>query len=100
MAGGKGGARGPMPREVQVSKKMSWLLRHGAEKEGLQLREGGYISVKDVVSFLFSLSLSSIFHLHTVIFSIFILFRILRIRPHKKHSSRALETGASKIHIP
>lgn len=39
-----------MPREVQVSKKMSWLLRHGAEKEGLHLGEGGYISVKDVVS--------------------------------------------------
>ncbi|GAB7351241.1 hypothetical protein MBLNU459_g1668t1 [Dothideomycetes sp. NU459] len=50
MAGGKSGARGPMPREVQVSKKMSWLLRHGAEKEGLQLGEGGYISVKDVLS--------------------------------------------------
>lgn len=50
MAGGRGGGRGPMPREVQVSKKLSWLLRHGAEKEGLKLGEGGYISVKDVVS--------------------------------------------------
>lgn len=39
-----------MTREVQVSKKLSWLLRHGAEKEGLQLQEGGFISVKDVLS--------------------------------------------------
>lgn len=48
MPGGRGRG-GPMPREVQVSKKLSWLLRHGAEKEGLQLGEGGYISLKDVV---------------------------------------------------
>jgi len=50
MAGGKGGARGPMTRETQVSKKLSWLLRHGAEKEGLSLGQGGYISLKEVVS--------------------------------------------------
>ncbi|KAL1296988.1 hypothetical protein AAFC00_004585 [Neodothiora populina] len=50
MAGGRGGGRGPMPREVQVSKKLSWLLRHGAEKEGLQLGQGGYISMKDVLN--------------------------------------------------
>lgn len=41
-----------MTREVQVSKKMSWLLRHGAEKEGLVLGSGGYMGVNDVVSFL------------------------------------------------
>jgi 2'-phosphotransferase len=52
--GGGGGRGGPMTREVQVSKKMSWLLRHGAEKEGLTLGAGGYINVKEVVnSFLF-----------------------------------------------
>lgn len=39
-----------MSRETQVSKKLSWLLRHAAEKEGLQLGEGGYINLKDVVS--------------------------------------------------
>lgn len=51
MAGAKsGGNRGLMSREVQVSKKLSWLLRHGAEKEGLQLGEGGYVSMTDVVS--------------------------------------------------
>ncbi|KAK8213586.1 tRNA 2'-phosphotransferase [Zalaria obscura] len=47
--GGRGGGRGPMPREVQVSKKISWLLRHGAEKEGLELGPGGYVSVQDVL---------------------------------------------------
>lgn len=51
MPGGRGRG-GPMPREVQVSKKLSWLLRHGAEKEGLQLGEGGYIGLQDVVSFI------------------------------------------------
>jgi 2'-phosphotransferase len=35
---------------VQVSKKISWLLRHGAEKEGLQLGPGGFISVQDVLN--------------------------------------------------
>lgn len=40
-----------MPRDVQVSKKLSWLLRHGAEKEGLKLGKGGYVPLADVVSF-------------------------------------------------
>lgn len=40
-----------MPREVQVSKKISWLLRHGAEKEGLQLGPGGYVNARDVVCY-------------------------------------------------
>lgn len=48
--GGKSGPRAPPTREVRVSKKLSWLLRHGAEKEGLQLQEGGFISVSDVLS--------------------------------------------------
>ena len=46
--GGGGGGRG-LSREVQVSKKLSWLLRHGAEKEGLKLGSGGYINVEEVV---------------------------------------------------
>jgi len=41
---------GELPREVQVSKKLSWLLRHGAEQEGLKLGPGGYVNLKDVVS--------------------------------------------------
>ena len=31
------------PRDVQISKAMSWLLRHGAEKEGLPIRNGKQI---------------------------------------------------------
>ncbi|EMD00573.1 hypothetical protein BAUCODRAFT_56125, partial [Baudoinia panamericana UAMH 10762] len=47
---GRGGGRGgPLPRNVQVSKKLSWLLRHGAAEEGLQLGPGGYLSVQDVL---------------------------------------------------
>ena len=48
--GGRGGNRAPLTRAVQVSKKLSWLLRHGAEKEGLKLGEGGYINVGDVLA--------------------------------------------------
>jgi len=39
-----------MSREVLVSKKLSWLLRHGAEREGLTLGPGGYVNLKDAVS--------------------------------------------------
>jgi RNA:NAD 2'-phosphotransferase (TPT1/KptA family) len=48
MPGGRGRG-GPMPRDVQVSKALSKLLRHSAEKEGLKLDEAGYINLKDVV---------------------------------------------------
>ena len=41
---------GPPPREVQVSKKLSWLLRHGADKEGLKLTSGGYANVADILA--------------------------------------------------
>lgn len=44
------GRGGPVSREVMMSKKLSWLLRHGAEKEGLQLGKGGYLNLRDVVS--------------------------------------------------
>ena len=44
-----GGGGGGMPRDVQISKKLSWLLRHGAEKEGLKLGPGGYVNVEEVV---------------------------------------------------
>lgn len=39
-----------MTRDVQVSKKLSWLLRHGAEQEGLQFQEAGFLNVQDVLS--------------------------------------------------
>jgi 2'-phosphotransferase len=42
-----------VPRENQVSRKVSWLLRHGAEKEGLVLGKGGFVNVGDAVSFSF-----------------------------------------------
>lgn len=45
-----GGSRGPLPRSVQVSKKLSWLLRHGAEKEGLKLDAQGYLNLQDVLN--------------------------------------------------
>lgn len=44
-----------MPRANQVSRKVSWLLRHGAEQEGLKLGKGGYVSVADAVSRVLSL---------------------------------------------
>jgi 2'-phosphotransferase len=48
--GGRGrGNRAPLPREVQVSKKLSWLLRHGAESEGLKLDSAGFINLQDVL---------------------------------------------------
>jgi hypothetical protein len=47
-----GGSRNPanQTREVQVSRKVSWLLRHGANSEGLKLGKGGYVGVQDAVS--------------------------------------------------
>lgn len=47
----KGGDSGGGPsRDVMVSKKLSWLLRHGAQKEGLTLGAGGYVNAADAVS--------------------------------------------------
>ncbi|VVC88748.1 unnamed protein product [Leptidea sinapis] len=36
-------------REVQLSKLLSWLLRHGANKEGLQISNDGYIAVSELL---------------------------------------------------
>ncbi|KAF2484204.1 KptA family-domain-containing protein [Neohortaea acidophila] len=47
--GGGGGGRGPLPRPVQVSKKLSKLLRHDAEKEGLKLDSAGFVNVQDIL---------------------------------------------------
>jgi RNA 2'-phosphotransferase, Tpt1 / KptA family len=35
--------------DVKISKTLSWLLRHGAKSEGLDMRPDGYIRVSDVV---------------------------------------------------
>lgn len=43
-----------MNREVAVSKALSKLLRHDAEKEGLALDGEGYARVDEVVCLIFS----------------------------------------------
>jgi len=48
--GGRNGPREPLPRPVQVSKKLSWLLRHGAEEEGLTFLAGGFLPVSLVLA--------------------------------------------------
>lgn len=48
--GGGGGNRGPLPRSVQISKKLSRLLRHAAEEEGIQLDSAGYANVAEVLN--------------------------------------------------
>jgi hypothetical protein len=35
--------------EVRISKTLSWLLRHGAQGEGLPMRSDGYVKVVDLV---------------------------------------------------
>ncbi|EDO17959.1 hypothetical protein Kpol_1054p4 [Vanderwaltozyma polyspora DSM 70294] len=37
-------------RDVQISKALSYLLRHGAQKEKLSINSNGYILVKDILS--------------------------------------------------
>lgn len=40
------------PESVKFSKTISWILRHGAQKEGIAMREDGYVKVQDLVSVL------------------------------------------------
>lgn len=35
---------------VRTSKQLSYLLRHGAVKEGLQLRDDGYVRLRDILN--------------------------------------------------
>jgi 2'-phosphotransferase len=39
----------PMPRGVVLSKALSHLLRHSAEKENLKISKEGYVNVADLV---------------------------------------------------
>ena len=56
-SGGRGRGKGEAPpRRVMISKRLSLLLRHAAEREGLVLGEGGYACLEDVVSPCFSFS--------------------------------------------
>ncbi|KAI9795171.1 MAG: hypothetical protein M1816_000193 [Peltula sp. TS41687] len=47
--GGGGGGGGGASREVQISKAMSFILRHGAQREGLKLDERGYARVDELL---------------------------------------------------
>jgi 2'-phosphotransferase len=38
-----------MGREIAISKALSLLLRHAAEKEGVKINAQGYVNVADVV---------------------------------------------------
>lgn len=40
---------GPDITRVQISKTMSYLLRHGAVQEGMPMRSDGYVRVNDLV---------------------------------------------------
>ncbi|KAK0457878.1 KptA family-domain-containing protein [Desarmillaria tabescens] len=35
--------------EVRISKTLSYILRHGAQKEGIPMREDGYVKVTDLI---------------------------------------------------
>lgn len=50
--GGRGGYGGPQRRDVQVSKALSKLLRHQAEKAGITLDGEGYAPLDKVVRLL------------------------------------------------
>lgn len=47
----RGGKGKSASREVEVSKSLSYLLRHGAKAEGIQLDEAGWANVANVVGF-------------------------------------------------
>lgn len=45
----RGGGKPDQGRDVTVSKALSYLLRHAAEREGLKMNAQGYANVADVV---------------------------------------------------
>lgn len=47
---GKGRGRRDDGPNTKISKALSYILRHGAEKEGLKLRGDGYANVAELVS--------------------------------------------------
>ncbi|KAI4165337.1 MAG: hypothetical protein LQ342_001205 [Letrouitia transgressa] len=46
----KGGRGGPPSREEKISKAMSYVLRHAAEREKIKMDEKGYVNVGDLLS--------------------------------------------------
>ena len=60
---GTGGGRQNDSRDTQISKALTYLLRHKATKESVKIDEGGWANLADVVSRLRYASSSSIFSL-------------------------------------
>jgi 2'-phosphotransferase len=48
--GGGGGGRRHDDPNVKISKNLSYLLRHGAEKEGLAMRQDGFVKLDDILA--------------------------------------------------
>lgn len=46
---GRGQGRRNEDPDVQLSKTLSWILRHGAKGEGLEMRSDGYVKLDDLV---------------------------------------------------
>lgn len=38
--------------DVRLSKTISWLLRHGAQQEGIKIRADGYVLMHDLLEYL------------------------------------------------
>lgn len=52
-AGRQGGRSNKRPNDspdVKLSKSLSWILRHGAQKENIPIRHDGYICLKVLMS--------------------------------------------------
>jgi len=45
---GKGRDRRPEDPLVKMSKKLSWILRHGAVKEGIPITSDGWVKLTDI----------------------------------------------------
>jgi len=50
MAHRSGGGRRVEDVTVRISKALTYLLRHGAEKEGLPMRSDGYVPVEAILN--------------------------------------------------
>lgn len=47
---GNTGGDGFSKKDVQISKNLSYILRHGAVKLGLNMQSNGYVLVEDILS--------------------------------------------------
>ena len=56
-SGGRRGGRHNDP-DVELSKTLSYILRHGAQREGLTIRNDGYVRLDDLVSVIHPLLIS------------------------------------------